>query len=262
MSNFLRYLLLLTVRAVSLVFWRKEVRWVGEPVAGNRWKGIRVVTILNHTSLFEWVFAAVPPPSFFRDLAFHGVVPVAEKTLRRRFVGAFFSTVAAHVVPISRQRDHTWNTVLSKVDDEEAMVVILPEGRMMRADGLDKEGRPMTLRGGIADILRAVPDGRMLLAYSGGLHHVQVPGQRFPNLFRTIRMNLEVVDLAAYRKARLAEGGEEGFRAAVIRDLTARRDRYCPATPESAPGLFLEPGDDGGEAVPAAPRAEGAEAGS
>jgi len=240
MTSFLRYLLLLTVKAVSMIFWHKEVRWVGEPLPGNRWKGIRVCTILNHTSLFEWVFAAVPPPSFFRDLAYHGIVPVAEKTLRRPLVGAFFSTVAAHVVPISRQRDHTWNAVLSKIDDEEAMMVILPEGRMMRADGLDKEGRPMTLRGGIADVLQATPNGRMLLAYSGGLHHVQVPGQRFPRLFRTVRMNLEVVDVAAYRAARLVEGGEEGFRAAVVRDLTERRNRHCPATPESAPGLFLE----------------------
>jgi 1-acyl-sn-glycerol-3-phosphate acyltransferase len=238
--NFLRYLLLLAVKAVASLFWRRDVGWVGEPVPGNRWKGIKVVTILNHTSLFEWVFAAVPPPSFFRDLAFHGVVPVAEKTLRRPLVGAFFSTVAAHVVPISRQRDHTWQTVLAKVDDAEGMVIILPEGRMMRADGLDKEGRPMTLRGGIADILRAVPEGRMLLAYSGGLHHVQVPGQRFPRLFRTVRMNLEVVDVAAYRQTRLAEGGEDGFRSAVVRDLTERRNRHCPATPESAPGLFLE----------------------
>jgi 1-acyl-sn-glycerol-3-phosphate acyltransferase len=240
MTSFLRYLLLLTVKAVSMTFWHKDVHWVGEPLPGNRWKNIRVCTILNHTSLFEWVFAAVPPPSFFRDLAYHGIVPVAEKTLRRPWVGTFFSTVAAHVVPISRQRDHTWNAVLSKIDDEEAMMIILPEGRMMRADGLDKEGRPMTLKGGIADVLQAIPDGRMLLAYSGGLHHVQVPGQRFPRLFRTVRMNLEVVDIAAYRAARLAEGGEDGFRAAVVRDLTERRNRHCPATPESAPGLFLD----------------------
>ena len=37
--------------------------------------------------------------------------------------------------------------------DEDAVVIILPEGRMKRATGLDKKGMPMTVRGGVADIL-------------------------------------------------------------------------------------------------------------
>ena len=46
---------------------------------------------------------------------------------------------------------------------------------MKRANGMDLEGMPMTIRGGVADLLMAIPGGRMLIAYSGGLHHVQVP---------------------------------------------------------------------------------------
>jgi 1-acyl-sn-glycerol-3-phosphate acyltransferase len=230
------FALLLLLKAVSNLFWRKEVRWVGEVGPGDRWEDVRVVAILNHTSLYEWVFAGVCPNRFLRQIALHGVVPIAEKTAKRPLVGAFFRTVAAHVVPISRHRDHTWRTVIEKVDDPKAMLLILPEGRMMRRNGLDHEGKPMTVRGGIADVLLLVPDGKLLLAYSGGLHHVQAPGEHVPRLFRTVRMNFERVDVAAYRETMLAEG-EAGFRSRVKADLEARRDRWCPATPESAPGL-------------------------
>lgn len=73
----------------------------------------------------------------------------------------------------------------------------------------------------------------MLLAYSGGLHHVQAPGERWPRLFQTIRIALEKVDLAEYRSARRAEGkgSDAAFKRAVVADLEARRDRYCPVIP-------------------------------
>jgi len=124
--------------------------------------------------------------------------------------------------------------VLARIDPD-AMVVILPEGRMKRANGLDSERRPMTVRGGIADILESIGEGRMLLAYSGGLHHVQVPGERWPRLFRTIRMRLEVLDLGAYHRELLAQAGPEGFKKAVIADLERRRDRNCPPPEKRGP---------------------------
>ena len=52
---------------------------------------------------------------------------------------------------ISRKNDHTWKQPLATMRPD-TMVVIMPEGRMMRAYGLYKDGRPMTVRGGIADI--------------------------------------------------------------------------------------------------------------
>jgi len=116
--------------------------------------------------------------------------------------------------------------VLNKIDPS-SMVIIAPEGRMKRANGLDVSGNPMTVRGGIADILLAVKDGRMLLAYSGGLHHVQVPGH-IPNVFKTVRMRLEVIDIGKYIEEQTAKGGPELFKKNVMRDLEARRDRYCP----------------------------------
>ena len=99
---------------------------------------------------------------------------------------------------------------------------------MKRADGLDKDGRPMSIRGGIADILRVIPEGKMLLAYSGGLHHIQVPGQLLPKPFKTLEMSLEAVDIPKYRETLETNGTPDSFKAAVKADLTERRDNYCP----------------------------------
>lgn len=191
--------------------------------------GIRLVALLNHTSLFEWLFLAAVPHKFLWEVARHGVVPAAEKTLKRPVVGRFFRALARQVISITRERDHTWRAVLESVDPR-SIVVLLPEGRMKRKNGLDANGQPMTVRGGIADLLEAIPAGWMLIAYSGGLHHVQAPGERWPRLFRKIRIALERVDLAEYREARRLEGGgtDAGYKRAVVADLERRRDTYCP----------------------------------
>ena len=233
MRSYLVFLVLLLVKALCRLFYRMDRQWIGD-VPPDPWRRIRLAAILNHTSLYEALFAGACPTHFLWRLARHGVVPVAQKTTDRALVGRFYGLVAARVVPITRERDESWSEVLRQIDPD-AMVLILPEGRMKRATGLDSEGKPMTVRGGIADILETMGEGRMLLAYSGGLHHVQVPGQRFPRLFKTIRLRLEVVDMAAYRAARLEEGGAKGFRRAVVRDLERRRDLYCPIDPETDP---------------------------
>lgn len=228
MRDYFVFLILFLAKVVARLFYRVDMRWIGD-VPPYPWRHHRVVAILNHTSLYEWLFAGGPPNHFFWRLARHGVVPIASKTSNRALVGRFYGLVAKRVISITRERDETWNEVLRQIDPD-AMVVILPEGRMKRANGLDAEGKPMTVRGGIADVLEAVGEGRMLLAYSGGLHHVQVPGEGLPKLFKRIRMNLEVVDIAAYNAARLeeAKGDRRLFKRTVATDLERRRDLYCP----------------------------------
>jgi hypothetical protein len=224
--SYVVFLVLVVVKVFSRVFYRLKVQWIGE-VPPEPWRNIRLVAILNHTSLYEALFTGACPNHFLWRLARHGVVPIAEKTAKRALVGRFYGLVAARVISITRERDETWSQVLRQVDPD-AMVLILPEGRMKRASGLDAQGKPMTVRSGVADILEASSDGRMLIAYSGGLHHVHTPGERFPHLFKTIRLGLEVVDIAGYRAARLTEGGAKGFRRAVVNDLEGRRDVICP----------------------------------
>jgi hypothetical protein len=220
---------LFSLKVLSRIFYRYDMQWVGD-VPPNPWRDHRLVAFLNHTSLFEPVFLGGVPTSFIWRLAAHGVVPAAEKTTGRPLVGLIFKFVAHHVIAITRERDATWFAVLNQIDPG-SMVIIAPEGRMKRANGLDLNGNPMTVRGGIADILLAVKEGRMLLAYSGGLHHVQVPGH-IPNVFKTVRMRLEVVDVGKYIAEQTAKGGPEQFKKNVMKDLDARRDEYCPEAEE------------------------------
>jgi len=227
--SYLAFALLVGVKLFARAFYRIDMRWIGDPPP-DRWRHIRLLAVLNHTSLFEPLFAGGVPFSFLWRIARHGVLPIAQKTAVRPLVGHFYKLIAARVISITRERDESWEKVLAHVDPD-AMVALLPEGRMKRATGLDATGKPMTVRGGIADILESIGAGRMLLAYSGGLHHVQAPGERFPRLWKTIRMRLELVDIAAYRAALLANAGAAGWKRAVVEDLERRRDLLCPCAP-------------------------------
>ena len=231
MRSYLVFLLLLTVKLFSLLAYRVRLEWIGEE--DDPWADLRVLALLNHTSLFEPILAGAAPNKLLWQIAAHGVIPVADKTMDRPVAGRFFNLVAHTVIPITRERDDTWTLVLSRIHDRRALVVILPEGRMMRPTGLDLHGRPMTVRGGIADILSTVEDGRVLLVYSQGLHHIHAPGDRFPRLFKSVRLRAETVDIPTYRDQMLATDGPAGFKRAVIEDLERRRDAYCPPRPKS-----------------------------
>jgi len=225
-KSLLAFLVILKVHVLSRVFFHLENEWIdGEP--DNYATDTRIIALLNHTSLYEPLVAGYAPINLLWKIARHGVLPVAEKTMKRQRIGLFFSLLVRHVVVVTRQRDHTWDQVLNRIDSN-AIVIILPEGRMKRADGLDSLGRPMTVRGGIADILDALPGGRMLIAYMGGLHHIQVPGELLPTPFKTIKCRMEMLDITDYKAEVAAEHPELDFRGAVIADLTRRRDEYCP----------------------------------
>ena len=219
------FISLITLKYLSRIFYRLDVSFVGD-VPPNPWRDVRLVAFLNHTSLFEPVFLGGVPNHFIWRLAAHGVVPAADKTTKRPLAGLVFKFVAHHVIAITRERDHTWFEVLNRIDPN-SMVIIAPEGRMKRANGLDLQGNPMTVRGGIADIMLAMKEGRTLFAYSGGLHHVQVPGH-IPNVFKTVRMRIEVVEMAAYIDEMMKRGGPDEFKKNVRLDLDRRRDEYAP----------------------------------
>jgi hypothetical protein len=97
---------------------------------------------------------------------------------------------------------------------------------MKRPTGLDKDGKPMTVRGGIADIIEQLDSGYILLAISGGLHHVQAPGQFMPRLFKTIKMNFEIIDIAVYKESLPKEA--RAFKLKVVEDLQYRIENHCP----------------------------------
>jgi hypothetical protein len=221
------YAVLLGCRGFSELFYRTAVSWVAPPPC-RPWNDIRLIALLNHTSLMEWLFASVPPRRFLWEVADKAVLPVADITLKRPVIGWGIRLLARRVIPVTRERDATWTAVLSTIGTD-GMLVIMPEGRMKRRTGLDKHGNPMTVRGGIADAIAIIGRGRMLLAYSGGLHHVQTPGDVLPRLFKVIRVALEVVDIEEYVRLLGEAPGTQAFKQAVKIDLERRRDQHCPA---------------------------------
>ncbi len=224
-KSVLTFIWLVLVNVSARVFFKLKNDWI-TPEPANYAKGTRIIAILNHTSLYEPLIAGYAPFHLLWKFARHGVLPVAEKTMKRR-IGLFFSFLVRHVVVVTRQRDHTWDEVLNRVDSK-AIVIILPEGRMKRADGLDSKGREMTVRGGIADMLDVLPDGRMLMVYSGGLHHIQVPGEFLPTPFKTIKVRMEMIDIADYKATLKRDFPDQSLHKSVIADLTRRLDEYCP----------------------------------
>lgn len=220
----LRFGLLASVKAVSLALWSFSCEWVGRRPR-RPFRGIRLALLLNHTSLFEPIYLGVLPLSFLGDIARRGVIPGADITYRRPLLGRFLQALVPTPVAITRRRDASWDRFLAAIRPG-AMVLMAPEGRMMRRGGFDKHGKPMTVRGGVADVLERLEGGNLLLIYCEGLHHIQAPGEGFPRLFERARARLEVLPIAQYKKA--LGHGTTGFRERVIADLEARRDRHCP----------------------------------
>lgn len=244
MRTIISAVLLTVVKLFSGAFYKFNHSWVGDPLRSDQWGDVRLVIILNHTSLFEPVFSGVLPWRFLWRLAKAATFPAADITFNRPLLGKFFRFLAPSVISVSRSRDKTWSQFLQTCNAE-SVVMIAPEGRMKRPDGLDKHGQPMTVRGGVADIIAQMNwEGLIVFAYSGGLHHILSPGQGFPRLFQTAAIRMEAVDLQQYRRdmkffdARvdcLAEASTDrqneayrNFRKRVISDLESRRDRFCP----------------------------------
>ena len=225
MRSIFVFLLLLGVRATARILYRLREDWIPSKPAEMA-DDTRIVAILNHTSLYEPLIAGYASTKLLWSFARNGVLPVAEKTMKRK-IGLFFRSFVRHTVTVTRQRDSTWDEVLNRIDGK-ALVLILPEGRMKRRTGFDSKGRAMTIRAGIADILEALPDGRMLMVYSGGLHHIQAPGELLARPFKTILCRFEMIDIARYKLELAEKYPDLDFRGAVIRDLTQRRDAYCP----------------------------------
>jgi hypothetical protein len=169
---------------------------------------------------------AAAPNWFIWRLAKKMVAPGADKTLSRPIVGFFWKIMAPGLISITRRRDKSWFAFLKAIENKN-IILIAPEGRMKRETGLDSNGRPMSVRSGIAEIINELHEGRILIGYSGGLHHVQHPGQLIPRLFKRIKLNLEVIDIPEYKKGFQSEGIQ--FRKDIVADLELRLKNNCPS---------------------------------
>ena len=226
MRSLLGFFIVMCIRTLSLLFWRLEWKWINPPLnAKDIWQRGRVMVLMNHTSLYEPLFCPIMPIGFTWNFISRMSAPAADKTLNRPIVGTFWKLMIPRAKAISRKRDDTWVEFMEDIAAD-SIIVIAPEGRMKRPDGLDKDGKPMTVKGGIVDILTRTNEGTLVLFYSGGLHHVQSPGETFPRPLKTIKMNLEWLDIVEYKKQFSSD--PQTFRAQVIADFQHRLETNCP----------------------------------
>lgn len=218
-------MVLASIKLVARFFYRVENTWLHSE-DDDPWKDMKVIALLNHTSLFEPLLLGAVPWRVIWRLSGNIVSPGADVTLDRPIAGMILKFMMPKMVPISRERDETWDNFLNAIESD-SVVIVAPEGRMSRGNGLDKNGNPMSVRGGIADILEMLPDGEMVIAYSGGLHHIQVPGQGLPRLFKRIRLQTERLNIQEY-VARMKAVPNTKYRKAMISDLEARMERNVP----------------------------------
>ncbi len=224
MRHLFAFLILASVKTFSHLFFRGEFKWI-TPHPADPWKNGRLYALLNHTSLYEPLFIQGWSFSYLWKLTRVLSVPGADITLNRPIVGKFWKLMIPNISSVSRKNDSTWSTYLDSIKDH-SVVLIAPEGRMKRPNGLDKFGKTMTVKPGIADIILTIPDGGMVLCISGGLHHIQKPGQHFPNLFRKLRMNFVYIDLVEYRKKFTGSPREQ--KLLITKDLQKYLETSCP----------------------------------
>ena len=209
---------------MTMLFYRFEQQWF-EHEGKQQWHEVNLIVFLNHTSLFEPLFIRLAPFSFLWRIASDLLVPGADVTMARPIIGRVYRALIPGCIPITRKKDDSWDNFLSQVGNEKVNA-ILPEGRMKRRGGLDKTGQPMSVRGGVVDILQRLDKGKILFVYSGGLHHIQAPGDKFPRLFKTIKVNLEIIDLSTYKQQFSSDNVE--FRKQVLTDISQRLSTRIP----------------------------------
>ena len=224
MRRLIAFLILSLVKTFSWIFYKAKYQWL-TATPENPWINIRLMVFLNHTSLFEPLFSQIIPYRYLWHLAAHFNIPGADITLDRPIVCTFWKLMVPNIASITRKKDATWDNYLSSIQLDD-VVMITPEGRMKRPNGLDKFGKPMTVRGGVADIIMSMNEGVMVLCLSGGLHHVQAPGQLFPKFFKTICMNLSWIDIKEYKK-QFPQTPRE-MKMAIVADLQNRLETDCP----------------------------------
>lgn len=224
MQRLTAFLIIASVKTFSQIFYRGKFKWISPHPDNPFWKA-RLIVFLNHTSLYEPLFLQYLSYRYLWHLVAHVNVPGADVTLRRPIVGLFYKLMLPNIASVTRKKDLSWKRYLNSIQ-RDSIVIIAPEGRMKRPNGLDKYGHPMSVRGGIADIIEAIGEGGMILCFSGGLHHVQAPGQNLPRLFKTISMNFAYLDLKEYKQQ--FSGTSRERKIQLINDLQKRLQSNCP----------------------------------
>lgn len=218
----IRFGILCSLKSLRYFFYPTSIKWIGPK---TDWKDVRLFILLNHTSLFEFVYAGILPFKYLWTMSKHLTFPVADVTYNRKILGKFYRMLAPTVNCLSRKKDDSWSQFLANIKPQSIMI-FPPEGRMKRRNGLDKEGKEFRVRGGSSDILPHFLGSKLLLIYSGGLHHVFAPGDKFPRFFKKIHVAIEEVDISKYCEQFMRIDGSLD-KILICEDLDHRRDIHC-----------------------------------
>lgn len=224
MKSLISYFFLLSIKYISKLFYTYEIGW---PKTTIQWSKIKLIIFLNHTSLYEFLYLGFLPNHFLRKLSKRMVAPAADKTLNRPLVGFFFKLFSPGMISITRKRDDSWVNFLESIY-EDSIILIAPEGRMKRKNGLDLDGNKLTVKPGVVDILSGLKNGDMIFAYSGGLHHVQIPDEGLPKLFKKLKLNLEQFDIESYKSMFNETVGSDIWKKKVLDDMQWRLENKVP----------------------------------
>lgn len=220
LKPFFSFFVLASIKGLAKLFYRENYTW-NPSRAEIQFDQVKIIVFLNHTSLYEPLFLSAFPWKTLWRVARHLHIPIADVTMNRPFVGLLFKLLIPKITSVTRKTDESWTNYLNSITPED-LTVIAAEGRMKRPNGLDKYGKKMSVRGGVADLIDRIPDGRMLLCFSGGLHHIQAPGEWLPRVFKTLQMHVIEFDVVEYKK-RFSENSRER-KLQIVKDLQERLD--------------------------------------
>ena len=238
MGSFFRFCFLVSVKLFVRTLYRFDKVWInGKPA---QFEDVKLFVLLNHTSLFEPILSGAFPYSLLWQMAKRFVYPVADKTFNRPFVGFLFRLFAPQTVSLTRNWDNSWEHFIALAKAKNSFIGIAPEGRMKRLNGLDKNGKAMNIKTGVADIIKMLDSGQMLVLYSGGLHHIQSPGSGIPKIFKKVHLKFEIFDINQYKETMIKLSDEGQFAKAVISDLELRRDSNCAPEAECQGKLAIK----------------------
>ena len=219
--NNLRFIFLSTLKFSGHFIYPSKLNWIGKKP--ENWHDISLILVLNHTSLFEFVYCVTLPYSFLKQLSKKLVIPVAQKTLDAPISGLVFKYLTPNTIGLTRKRDESWQYFLDNIKREN-ICIFMPEGQMKRLNGLDKNGQPMKVKTGVYELMQKYRGKNMVLVYSHGLHHVFPPGARFPKIFKKIEADIEFLAVDEYLK-KFDTSHEPAID--VAQDLQIRRDQHC-----------------------------------
>lgn len=225
MKYILSFIVLFKLKLFTHLLYKVKIQYLNSSEKEIFNNQLKAIIFFNHTSLYEILFIGAIPFFFLWKFTTRMVAPGADKTLNRPLVGKFWKLAFPQMTSISRKRDHTWDEFKSQIQGF-SIVTIAAEGRMKRENGLDLDGNKMSVKSGNIDIIEMLGKGNMVFAYSGGLHHVQFPGQTIPKILKIIKMNIEVVDIENYKKQFTHNG--ELDRKGMLCDLQKRLETKCP----------------------------------